>query len=313
MRVTDSFRIRTVINNLNSSRERLNRIQEDLANGKRIHRPSDDPLSAANSLRIKTTLEGNAQFEKNIDDSIAYLTAAEAALDNLSEILMQVKEIVTEGASDSIVDRKHLATQLELILKNMVEVGNAKFNGKYIFGGTKTITPPFTLNENELRFDTGEDIVNYRGNNDYFKRQINENTVISLNITGSEVFQKSGSSGVDLFQLLKDLIDKFKQEDLTGERVSGSEISPYIDVVNRGIDQVLESYLKIGTRKQLVIFNRDRFQTQDIQLKANLSKLEDTDFGEAFVQFKAEENALNAALSAGARVISPSLLDFLGI
>jgi len=313
MRVTDSFRIRSVINNLNTSRDRLQRIQEDLASGKRIHRPSDDPLGAAISLKINTTLEGNYQFQKNIDDSISYLTASEGALDNLSNILMEIKELVTKGASDSIVDRKAIATQFEFILKNMLDVGNTKFKGKYIFGGTNTIDVPFTLNENELRFPTGEDIVNYRGNIENYNRQINENTTIALNVTGQEIFQKPGSDGVDMFQLVKDLVDIFKSEDETGVAVSGSDITPYLDDVNKGIDQMLDIYLKIGVRKQLVMFNEERFEAQNIQLKSNLSQIEDTDFGEAFVQFKAEENALNSALSAGARVISPSLLDFLGI
>jgi len=313
MRITDAYRVRTVISNIQSSRERLNNLQEDLADGKRIHRPSDDPLATATSLKLKTTLEANQQFSKNIDDSVAYLTSAESALDNLSAVLMDVKELVTKGASDSIFDRETLSSQFEYILRNLIDIGNTKFKGKYIFGGTNTLEVPFTLNENEMRFSTGEQIVTYRGNDETFNRQINENTIMELNITGKEIFQYPGTDGIDIFQMMKDLIDIFKKESETGEEVNGSEISPYIDKVDKAIEQVLNGYLKIGTRKQLVTFNQERFTSQNIQLRTNLSQLEDTDFGEAFVQFKAEENALNSALSAGARVISPSLLDFLGI
>ena len=313
MRVTDNLRTRTVIDNLNMSRDRLTKLQENLADGKRIHRPSDDPLGASNSLKLKTVLEANEQFNNNIDDSIAYFNSAESALDNLNDMMIQVKEIITRGASDQAADRKYLAHQLEMLLTSMLDVGNTKSKGKYIFGGTETINAPFTLNTNELKYDLGEKIVTYRGNTDNYKRQINENTLIPLNVTGTEVFQRSDIDGVDLFQMVKDVIDLFEKERDPDETVRGQDISPYIDEIDKGIEQVLEVYLKIGTRKQLALFNRERFQAQDIQMRNDLSQLEDTDFGTTFIQFKAEENALNSALSAGARVISPSLLDFLGI
>lgn len=305
MRITDSFRFRVVTENLNSSRERMTDLQEQLATGKRINRPSDDPEAISNTMKLRAILETNFQFQENIQDGVTQLTAQEEALNQVYEILAQVKEITLEGASDSITVRSSLAQQLGLILDNILEIANTKFNGKYIFGGTETLNKPFMLNENVVRFDLDEPVVDYRGNLGKWNRQINENTTVEVNLNGKEVFDQAAGDGVDIFQLIFDLKKLMVQEDTQG-------INAKIEDVDKGIEQVLKAFLKIGTRKQLVLFNEDRFTSQNIQVRATMSNLEDTDFGEAFIAFKAEENALNSALSAGARVVSPSLLDFLG-
>jgi len=280
-------------------------LQEQLATGKRINRPSDNPEAISNAMKLRSILETNFQFQENIQDGITQLTAQEEALNQIYEILAQVKEITLEGASDSVTVKSSLAQQLELILDNILEIANTKFNGKYIFGGTETLNKPFTLNENVIKFNLDEPVVDYRGNLGKWNRQINENTTIEVNLNGKEVFDQAAGDGVNIFQLIFDLKRLMELEDTKG-------INAKIEDVDKGIEQVLKSFLKIGTRKQLVLFNEDRFMTQNIQIRATMSNLEDTDFAEAFIAFKAEENALNSALSAGARVISPSLLDFLG-
>ncbi len=305
MRVTDSFRYRTVTRNLNTGRERMTDLQEQLATGKRINRPSDDPLSMSRALKLRTNLESNYQYQANIQDSVTQLTAQEEALDNVYDLLLNLKEIATEGASDSITIRDSLAQQVGQMMENMLEISNTKFNSKYIFGGTETLNQPFVMNQNVINFDTNDPVVTYYGNRGEVIRQINENTEVAVNLNGIEVFDQSTGEGVDIFQLMYDMKRNLENDE-------GTEVSAKIEDVDLAIEQVLKSYLKVGTRKQLVYFNEDRFQTQNIQIKSAMSQIEDTDFGTAFVAFKAEENALNSALSAGAKVISPSLLDFIG-
>ena len=306
MRITESFRNRVVIGNLNTSRQRLTELQEQLASAKRINRPSDDPLGTANSLRIRNILDSNEQYEANINDIVGHLTASESALEDLHNVLLELKDIATRGANDSIVDKQDLAQQVNLILDNMLELANTKWNGKYIFGGTETLYKPFVLNTNVRNLGQTGDIVNYYGNSNEIDRQINENTYVAANLPGDKVFINTVAGGIDIFGKVWELKENLEAEDTDSVRSS-------IDSMNDSIDQVLNSFLEVGTRKQLALFNKERFQVQNIQLKSKLSNIEDTDYAEAFVLFKVEENALNSALSAGARVVSPSLGDFLGI
>lgn len=305
MRVTDQFRFRTVIRNLNSGRERTTNLQEQLATGKRINRPSDDPVSMSKAMKLRTVLENNEQYQTNIQDALTQLTAQEEALNSVQDALLRIKEIAIEGASDSITIRKSLAQEVEQIFDALLETANTKFNGKYIFGGTETLTQPFQKNVNVLNFGAEGNPADYYGNFDKIERQINERTRIEVTLNGYEVFEQTGPDSVNIFKLLNDLKIDLENEDSTA-------INGAIQNVDTALEQNLENFLKVGTRKQVIFFNDDRFNSQNTQIRAAMSNLEDTDFGEAFVTFKAEENALNSALSAGARVVSPSLIDFLG-
>jgi len=310
MRITDSYRIRTVIENLNASRERMNILQEQLASAKRINRPSDDPTGATMAMKLRTVLEGNVQYDKNIEDALGFLSATENTLNDVYEILLSVKDIALKGANDATTDREDLADQLDLILRNLLEIANTKYRGKYIFGGTETLSMPFTLDENVMNHDLEMQVAMYRGDSKTFKRQINEHTALDLNIPGSKVFDMSAEGGVNIFQEIYELRNNFKQNPM---KIDRTKMDQSLDNLDEALDQLLNAFLSVGTRKQISYFNKDRFELQNITLKERLSNTEDTDFGNAFIQFKAEENALNSALSAGARVISPSLLDFLKI
>lgn len=301
MRITDSFRSRTIITNLNQSRERMTNLQEQLATGKKLNRPSDNPTDMAIAMRMKTLLENNNQYNGNIDNSIAAMNAQENAMNDVYEMMVQLKEIAIEGASDSVSVRNSLALQVGQMFENLIEIANSKVDGKYIFGGTETLAQPFIIN--------GAGEAEYKGNQEPIFRQVNENTRVESNLNGIEIFMPGKNGTINIFQTMIDL--KTDLENDTDPNQS-QKINAKIDDIGNGIEQTLQNFLKIGTRKQLVLFNQDRFISQDIQIRASMSALEDTDFGEAFINFKSEENALNSALSAGARVISPSLLDYLG-
>ena len=304
MRVTDSFRTRSIIDNLNFSRERLTELQEQLASGKRVSRPSDDPLAVTRGIRLRTNLESNIQYGSNIDDSLSFLTTTETALNDAYQVMLDVRDLTLRGANDATSPREDIADQLELVLQNLLEISNTKFRGKFIFSGTETLALPFNLDENVFNGNTTGDIVNFRGNAKTYQRQLNENTIIDLNIPGNEVFDNTAKGGVSLFKIIWDLRADLKANDTEAIRAN-------LDDVDLGMDQILKAQLSVGVRAQLAQFNEDRFTSQEILLKERLSQEEDTDFGSAFIQFKAEENALNSALSAGAKVISPSLLDYL--
>jgi len=306
--VPDTLRIRTVINNLDASRTRMNKLQEQLASGKRINRPSDDPMATTKSMRLRTVLESNMQFDKNIEDAIGFLTTTEEAFNDVNEILLTVKDLALKGANDATSDREDIARQLDLILDNLLEIANTKYRGKYIFGGTETLDMPFTLDENVRKFDLDTDIVVYRGNSDYYERQINEHTTVELNEPGSMVFDMSAKGGVSMFQTIYNLRNNFKNNPY---KIDRALVDQSFNEIEQSMDQLLDGFLRVGTGKQMAFFNQDRFEAQNIALKERLSHNEDTDFGHTFIQFKAEENALNSALSAGARVIEPSLIDFL--
>jgi flagellar hook-associated protein 3 FlgL len=146
MRVTGKMVRDRILLNTNSAMERLQYAQTQLATGKRILKPSDDPLSLSKSVRAKAVLADDSQYLRNIEDALTWLENTEPVVDDMVTVLTELKEIGVEGASDtrSADERRVLAEQVEDLIGRMVELANTRFAGKYVFAGTYTTTQPYS-------------------------------------------------------------------------------------------------------------------------------------------------------------------------
>lgn len=146
MRVTGKMIRDRILTNTNSAMERLQFAQSQMATGKRILKPSDDPLALSKSVRARAVLADNQQFLRNIEDALSWLENTEPVVDGMVTVLTELKEIGIEGASDtkSADERLVLAAQVDNLIERMVGLANTRFAGKYVFAGTYTTTPPYS-------------------------------------------------------------------------------------------------------------------------------------------------------------------------
>ena len=148
MRVTGKMIRQKILNNTNTAMERLQFAQSQMATGKRILKPSDDPLSLSKAIRARAVLTDNRQFLRNIADALSWLENTEPVVDDMVSVIAELKEIAIEGASDtkSAGERLVLAGQVEGLIERLVGLANTRFAGKYAFAGTYTTTRPYTAN-----------------------------------------------------------------------------------------------------------------------------------------------------------------------
>lgn len=144
MRITQGMINQELMRNISQSLTRLQICQTQMACGKKLLRPSDDPVGMAKSIRARAVLGDYLQFQRNIQDGLGWLENSEAAIDAISEAMIELKEIGVAGASDSksAEQRLVLANQVEEIIKRVVNLLNTNYAGRYIFSGTHTATPP---------------------------------------------------------------------------------------------------------------------------------------------------------------------------
>jgi flagellar hook-associated protein 3 FlgL len=149
MRVTGKMIRDRILINTNSAMERLQFAQSQMATGKRILKPSDDPLSLAKAVRARAVHADNGQYLRNIEDALSWLENTEPAVDDMVTVLTELKEIAVEGASDtkSPDERRVLAGQVEDLIGRLVGLANTRFAGKYVFAGTYTTTPPYSASQ----------------------------------------------------------------------------------------------------------------------------------------------------------------------
>lgn len=296
MRVTDTSFLHSYLTNLNKGRERLLTLQAQLATGKRVGKASDDPQATDAILRLERLLERNEQFNRNIAAARSMVGITGSALDTVSNSLLELKEIIIAAKNPTRSEELHvLGQRIDQLLNEIYNAANTRFNGKYIFGGTNTLTQPFTLNPARTEVTTNPDGIS--GGIEY---PVSEGIHQRINISGEEVFTMNGD---DLFSLLINLRD----------RLNAAEFPDEEDLI--AVDAFLDTVLSHASRIGAIMRSLDNLETQLNEQKIHLSSLlsveQDTDIAEAILQLKHEELMLEASLKTGARILPMSLLDFI--
>jgi len=183
MRVADKMAFNQVTHNLSKNRTDMNELQNQAATQKRINKPSDDPAASARVLANRTEERGGKQFLKNINVARSFLEFTDQSLSELSESLMRAKELAIQQANDagtSVETRRTVASEIEQIYAQAVQIGNRKLGDRYIFGGFKTTNPPF---------DPSGD---YAGDDGDMNLQINKDAFVAMNVSGDKIFYGRG-------------------------------------------------------------------------------------------------------------------------
>ena len=296
MRVSSNAVYNTIIGNLFKNSERLLKAQVKVATEKRINKPSDDPIGMGKVLDYRKRLASIDQYQSNIAKGKAGIQMTETTLDMVSDLLNDAKEIAMEQSAGSVENatREIAAEQIAAIREQVLQLANTKLGGKYIFAGHKTDEPAFS--------DTGS----YNGDSGKIKIIIDENTEVKINLTGEDIFPTTGSSDSNAFTVLNKL-----QAALEASVYVQSEVADQANLLEEARDQVnLARASSASTFKRLESHDGmlDSFK---LRIEDMLSKTEDADLATSIVELQFEERAYEAALSASARVMQPSLLDFL--
>lgn len=303
VRTTQRLLIDRVLNNLTLQQRRILALQEQLATGQLVNRPSDDTLATRRAVSARSEVTKNEQFLTNINSLGPGLRETETSITTLVDVVQRSRELTLQGASgtNSQLQRDQLAIEVNQLLESTLVEGNHASNGRYIFGGTVTQTKPF-----EATRDANNDItsVNYIGNDETFQLEIQDGIKVDANEPGSRVFTAAGAGGADIFQTLIDIRDNLRAGDANALQTRLGELSS-------AQDQLLISIARVGSIQNRVEQVDSNLQDINLQLLDVISDNIDADYAETIVELNAQSNALEASLNAGARVIQPSLLNFL--
>ena len=289
MRVTNSLIKDQIINFLTSNQERLADVQRQISTNKEVAVSSDDPIRFDRAGRFKSLLSKNEQYTSNIEDGIAWIVMGAESLDLIYEALQQAKQMALQTRSDAETStRAQVIPYVNALLEEMVLMGNSKFMGKYIFGGTITKdTEPFAYDGVS---------VTYNGNDGSLTRKVGDDTYLEINTTGSEFLNVFGA-----VIALRDALD-------AGDGAAMDVAIAQIDTVS---PQLLNTIARAGSMQRRLELTRDNLEMANVNLQSYISQAEDVDLMEAILQFNAQELGYRAALESSARIMNISILNHL--
>ncbi|HEY1271074.1 MAG TPA: flagellar hook-associated protein FlgL [Terriglobales bacterium] len=268
---------------------------EQMASGRRVNNPSDDPSAASILVQNHARSQQVDQYLRSSTSVQSQLQAADSALSSVVTALQRAISLGVEGGNATLsnADRAALTSELQGIQNQLVSFANLSYQGQYVFAGTETRTQPFVVDA------TQPSGVRYDGNTGTNSAEIGDGFRLQVNLPGSQIFANPNGN---VFQSIHDLIVALQNNTGVDTAVNG---------VSSAFDQVTSQRVFYGNAMNQL----DSQGTYLNNAKLELSKQEDTlagaDLAAAATRLLNAENSRSAALAAAGRVSQLNLFDYL--
>lgn len=302
MRVTTEGLVNQALLALRNSLTRISRNQAQLATGRRLSAPADDPQAAAAAERLQSRLAATQQSNRQADAARTLLGQNDALLAHLNAISVRAQELALRGANSTQGGFSAIASEVNQLLEELVAAANTEADGRRLLGGQETLTAPLTVTRDASGQITAV-TVNPRGINGTIAVDIAPGVSVQTNLPGEQVL---GAASDPTF-LPKLLID------LRNNLAAGATdaVRALIDSLRTAQDRIQPLIAAVGSRIGLVDRIQEQTHEEVLMFQATLSQLLDTDLAQVTMELQREEIIHQAALAATARTIQPSLVDFL--
>lgn len=412
MRVTNKLMADTVTGNLFKNIDQFLKTQNILSSGKRINKPSDDPIGMGKVLDYRKTICAIDQYDRNIAHGESWLDLTDSTLNAVGDSLIRAKELALSqaNATANADTMKAVAEEVKNIYDHLLQLVNTKLGNSYIFAGHETDTAPFSRDDDYITSYNGEaevtditcEATSTLSSGEYFtlsspstdyyvwydidngstdpsvadrtgievdiasddladvvadktslainnivglgaasststvtvtnaatgavtdsfandsgflietitqgtdgdKGEISiiagENVEIGINVDGEELFL----SEVNIFEVLRELKTGLETND-------SAAISDQLGPLDDALDQILKARANVGAKLNRLEATENHWADFKLNITQMLSDTEDADMIKTVTDLASREAAYQASLAASARIIQPSLIDFL--
>ncbi|EOC99391.1 flagellar hook-associated protein FlgL [Caldisalinibacter kiritimatiensis] len=341
MRITNNMMIKNMMRNLNNNLKRMDKVQQQMASGKKFQLPSDDPIGVSKSLKLHTDLGRIEQYKRNVDDALSWMEITESAISDMGDVLQRARELTVQASNgtNTTDDLNKISKEVEELKEHLIELANTTYAGRSIFTGYKTNAP---LLDEEGKYK----LTNYESgavatptglqlqDSEISEYNVGVAESIEVNTSGIKIFGKYESANPEDGNFSTSSVNGYtidssnKTSDSTGadksylieifDQLKNAMDGGDTDTIEKSIgriDKVMENLLavraEIGAKTNRLELTKNKLESQEINFTELLSKNEDVDMAKVIMDLKMEENVYRASLSAGAKIIQPTLVDFL--
>jgi flagellar hook-associated protein 3 FlgL len=300
MRIGTLQLFRQGVNAILDQQTRVAGTQLQLASGKRINNPSDDPIGAAQLVGLSESLKVTEQYQKNIDHARSRLELEDAALGSVGNALQRARELAVQGLNDTngAQDRAAIAQEIRQLTDEVLGLANRKDGaGEYLFAGFQGQNAPFSHD--------GSGNFSYAGDQGQRQVQVGPARQVADGDSGLDVFMKVPAAGggfEDVFSTLYKLAT-----DLEANAPNAGSL----DQIDAAMDHLLGFRATAGARLNAIDSQATINGALLEQLNATRSNIEDIDYAEAASRLSQQSVTLQAAQQAFVRVQNLNLFNFL--
>jgi flagellar hook-associated protein 3 FlgL len=285
------------VDNITSSQSKWMTEGNKISSGRRVEKPSDDPMAASQAVMVKQSESRNQQYATARGFAKNSMSLQMSLASQMVNITTKIQETLVAAGNDATLsdeDRSSLADQLQGLKDQLVGIGNTKDGvGRYIFAGFQSDKPPFVADA------TGK--ITYQGGDKQITQKVDSNIEMVTNFTGIETLQSSGSKGTapDIFEALDGAITALR-EPLAGkpqaDRDAALEKIDEANRVNRAtLNNISSVEAKLGLQLQELDNLDDLGADTSLRNAKRLSELRELDWTQAISDYYQEESVLQAS------------------
>lgn len=292
IRVTERSIATNVLANLQTNIAKLADTQNRLSSGKQLTKASDAPGDAVLAMQYRSDVTSLQQYSRNADDGAAWLNTADTALTSAVEQVNRAKELVLSGMSSgsggSQDARDAIALEMDNIRESVLNLANTQYLDRPVFGGTTT---------GQIAYN---DDGTYAGDNGQVLRTVSPSAKIRVDTSAADVF---GTGNTQVFDLLKQISDDL--------RTNPANLEDDLGKLNQATTTMQAGLSSVGARANRLTQLQNYADSRVIDLTNQVSTVEDIDLPKTITELTLQQTAYQAALAATAKVVQPSLVDFL--
>ncbi len=304
MRVSSRAYLSELQSNLARAQQNLQTLSKQLSSGKRLTRPSDDPLAIGEIVYAHADLARVVSRQQILERGTRLTGVADVALDDIASALRSANDILLASTQPGLTDtaRAAYAEQVRSLRARILDQANASVQGEYLFAGRNTRERPFS--------EAGG-VVTYAGTSDGIELMVAPQRPMEVTLPGDMLFNFEDAGGeravadvdTDLFALLEELATHIENGD-------DNQVEERMPDLRKLYEHCVEQRGVLGARTVRVQQAMEAAKDVEVHAREVLSDVEDVDIAQAIVQMQAQEVAYQAALSATAKMAQmPTLFE----
>jgi len=297
VRVTNQMMASSSLAHINALRSRTAALMDQISSGERITRVSEDPAAGAAAMRVNSRFEVMKQWSTNLDDAKTWVRATESAVTDVSSLLTKAKDLAITASNDTLSPetRQQIAPQADQLLQDLLAALNDLEPNGALFGGFQTSGKPFSV-------DLTTGTVTYSGDSGDMQRDVGPGVTLVANMHGNRV--DNWASGNNMLTTVWNLSQALKAGD-------GAAVRATMTNLETARQKTVSLRAEMGARDQRIEHLESKMADTLLQLENMLEQAQGVDMEKAIMDLTSAETTYRAALQVGARVMPPTLADFL--
>ncbi|MBT1606984.1 flagellin N-terminal helical domain-containing protein [Curtobacterium flaccumfaciens] len=289
-RVTTQMSMAAASARLQAGAARVAELTDQATTLRAIQKPSDDPVGTASSMQVRKEQAAAAQHSRNANDAAAWLATTDSALSGVYSVLNNVRDLTVRAANSgtmSDTDRDAFVTQFRSLKADLEARANATYGTRSVFAGSSTAAVAY------------DPATGWAASGTDVSRRVGDGTTVRVDTTGTAVF---GSGDDSVFGMIDSIVSDLQ---------NGVNVNARIGDVDTALGTVRGAQADVGVRHAAALAAQDSLKSATVSLESRRADIEDVDLAKAVLDLQVQQTNYQAALAVTAKVLQPTLMDYL--